>query len=214
MIAQSGAYGGGIMKAKVFVALLSACALLPTASSATSYTYNAASGDIIPGFSFTTSLSGAALDNLALTDITGTVSPFNLSPTLPPSDNLGFPLGPGSGPSGGLSVLIATNAFGLITSWNISEFFFASYPAVAGENPTDFFCNYTGSTASGGSSLKLTLDNDAGLCPVTTSSLAGTFSGDSGEAAATPLPAALPLFATGLGALGLFGWRRKRKQAA
>ncbi len=31
---------------------------------------------------------------------------------------------------------------------------------------------------------------------------------------AVPLPAALPLFATGLGALGLFGWRRKRKQAA
>jgi hypothetical protein len=31
---------------------------------------------------------------------------------------------------------------------------------------------------------------------------------------ATPLPAALPLFATGLGALGLFGWRRKRKKAA
>jgi len=30
----------------------------------------------------------------------------------------------------------------------------------------------------------------------------------------TPLPAALPLFATGLGALGLLGWRRKRKQGA
>ena len=30
----------------------------------------------------------------------------------------------------------------------------------------------------------------------------------------TPLPAALSLFATGLGALGLLGWRRKRKQAA
>ena len=29
--------------------------------------------------------------------------------------------------------------------------------------------------------------------------------------AATPLPAALPLFASGIGALGLFGWRRKRK---
>jgi len=28
-----------------------------------------------------------------------------------------------------------------------------------------------------------------------------------------PLPAALPLFATGLGALGLLGWRRKRKAA-
>jgi hypothetical protein len=30
----------------------------------------------------------------------------------------------------------------------------------------------------------------------------------------TPIPAALPLFATGLGALGLFGWRRKRKNIA
>jgi outer membrane lipase/esterase len=30
------------------------------------------------------------------------------------------------------------------------------------------------------------------------------------EVANTPLPAALPLFATGLGALGLLGWRRKR----
>jgi hypothetical protein len=32
--------------------------------------------------------------------------------------------------------------------------------------------------------------------------------------AATPVPAALPLFATGLGTLGLFGWRRRRLQAA
>jgi hypothetical protein len=34
------------------------------------------------------------------------------------------------------------------------------------------------------------------------------------EIGATPLPAALPLFATGLGALGLLGWRRKRKATA
>ncbi len=34
------------------------------------------------------------------------------------------------------------------------------------------------------------------------------------ETPATPLPAALPLFATGLGAMGLLGWRRKRKNAA
>ena len=31
---------------------------------------------------------------------------------------------------------------------------------------------------------------------------------------AVPLPSALPLFATGLGALGLLGWRRKRKAQA
>jgi hypothetical protein len=30
----------------------------------------------------------------------------------------------------------------------------------------------------------------------------------------TPLPSALPLFASGLGALGLLGWRKKRKNAA
>jgi hypothetical protein len=34
------------------------------------------------------------------------------------------------------------------------------------------------------------------------------------QSAATPLPAALPLFATGIGALGLLGWRRKRKAQA
>ena len=33
-------------------------------------------------------------------------------------------------------------------------------------------------------------------------------------AAETPLPGALPLFATGLGAMGLLGWRRKRKAAS
>lgn len=34
------------------------------------------------------------------------------------------------------------------------------------------------------------------------------------DVAQTPLPAAFPLLATGLGALGMLGWRRKRKAAA
>ncbi|MGH9692930.1 MAG: PEP-CTERM sorting domain-containing protein [Bryobacteraceae bacterium] len=33
-------------------------------------------------------------------------------------------------------------------------------------------------------------------------------------AAETPLPAALPLFASGLGALGFAGWRKRRKRTA
>lgn len=41
-----------------------------------------------------------------------------------------------------------------------------------------------------------------------------TINGTTFSASTTPLPAALPLFATGLGALGLLGWRRKRKAAA
>ena len=36
---------------------------------------------------------------------------------------------------------------------------------------------------------------------------------DEFSATPTPLPAALPLFATGIGAMGLLGWRRKRKNA-
>ena len=37
--------------------------------------------------------------------------------------------------------------------------------------------------------------------------------GLTGYIQATPLPAALPLFATGVGGLGLLGWRKKRKNA-
>ncbi len=36
---------------------------------------------------------------------------------------------------------------------------------------------------------------------------------DAGFYAATPLPPALSLFLTGLGAMGLLGWPRKRKAA-
>jgi hypothetical protein len=36
----------------------------------------------------------------------------------------------------------------------------------------------------------------------------------SGGVDPTPLPDGLPLFITGLGVIGLFGWRRKRKNAA
>jgi hypothetical protein len=44
--------------------------------------------------------------------------------------------------------------------------------------------------------------------------LVGSANGNPATVPAVPLPAALPLFATGLGALGLIGWRRKRKAAA
>jgi len=51
----------------------------------------------------------------------------------------------------------------------------------------------------------LTLDISQGLDNVV---------GSAATPAGTPLPAALPLFATGLGALGLLGWRRKRTAVA
>jgi hypothetical protein len=42
----------------------------------------------------------------------------------------------------------------------------------------------------------------------------GSVAIDSIAATPTPLPATLPLFASGLGALGLIGWRRKKRKAA
>jgi hypothetical protein len=44
-----------------------------------------------------------------------------------------------------------------------------------------------------------------------TQSSSGSIISGSGTFSAVPLPAALPLFATGLGGLGLLGWRRKRR---
>ena len=41
-----------------------------------------------------------------------------------------------------------------------------------------------------------------------------TFSVSGTATALTPIPTALPLFATGIGCLGLLGWRRKRKNTA
>jgi len=58
----------------------------------------------------------------------------------------------------------------------------------------------------------VTLNWTGGLVSMgVTNTFAATFAGTS--VPSVPLPAALPLFATGLGALGLLGWRRKRKAA-
>jgi hypothetical protein len=72
-----------------------------------------------------------------------------------------------------------------------------------------FTATFTAASASGDlmflAAPESTGDFDTGLDLVTVSA---------GTASATPLPGALPLFASGLGALGLLGWRRKRKTAA
>jgi hypothetical protein len=52
-----------------------------------------------------------------------------------------------------------------------------------------------------------------GYC-VTSEFASGSIDNLNFSIAQTPLPAALPLFATGLGAMGLLGWRRKRKAQA
>lgn len=92
-------------------------------------------------------------------------------------------------------------------------------------------CGTTGGHGGGGNSLCLRFTNPLSGGPTDPLSFVGYvaagFPNDpatdfgtsvvgsaSPGVATTPLPAALPLFATGLGAMGLFGWRRKRKSAA
>jgi len=72
---------------------------------------------------------------------------------------------------------------------------------------------FTGGTGQfAGDTGEATVTGTITRTSATTESITGTYTGT--LTAATPLPAALPLFATGLGALGLLGWRRKRKNAA
>ena len=193
------------------VAFGAACALMSTAASATTYTYTASAQDVVSSFSFLGSLG----DNLAAgTDVTGAIGPVSIVPSGLGTDEAGFPIGGAFGTSyfnaSSLDVKVGTNATGQITSWTITENIFASWPAFSGESPTDFFGRYAISLSNTGDSRTLTQENDAGFSPGSTTAGAGSFGA---TVSTTPLPATLPLFAGGLGLIGMIG-RRKRKAAA
>jgi hypothetical protein len=82
-----------------------------------------------------------------------------------------------------------------------NQAFFSFFVDAAG-NPTS-----AGNATSGGFATITTVSNTSG--DFTTFGRPANLS-----VTLTPLPTALPLFAGGLGALGLLGWRRKRKAAA
>ena len=100
----------------------------------------------------------------------------------------------------------------------------SSYTGTAGSSITSTEVRFLDTT----STISLTLTLNTGSLFVAASSLSITalelvvcppglscsFRGGDGAISATPIPAALPLFAGGVGALGLVGSRRKRKQAA
>ncbi len=87
---------------------------------------------------------------------------------------------------------------------------FAQIPHTLLDGPTSAFMD--GSDTAGITLISM-LDSDGNVMPFFTFSSEGGLLFDS-PSQATPLPAALPLFATGLGALGVLGWRRKKKAAA
>jgi PEP-CTERM motif len=99
-----------------------------------------------------------------------------------------------------------------------------SFTVVSGNIATADFIDHGASNSSGVTCCTLRLflsaiTNDVGLTMNTFNVFTGTDKLTFTPAASTPtpvvpLPATLPLFATGLGALGLLGWRRKKKAAA
>ena len=111
-----------------------------------------------------------------------------------------------------------TSVFGHVQTFHVSQFGSFGGATVTFETayaaPGDYIAVYSGSITVGGSIL---FPDPCEGSPGVTCPRNGTFFvtyelfGGTHVLVTTPLPAALPLFATGLGALGLLGWRRKRK---
>jgi hypothetical protein len=108
-----------------------------------------------------------------------------------PNNNDGPTVGLQVFPSGGMLFLQVPSTYSSGASLTSSEIFFVGATlASLGITPGTY--KYTWGGTNGTADQSFTIDV---IAPTTT----------------TPLPATLPLFATGLGALGLLGWRRKRK---
>ncbi len=204
------------MKSRAQIVVLSGllCLILPRSLRADlTYTYKGNPyGAHAILVTFETTLTNAQLDNLAPgTNISADLASFSISDgdTPPPADKGGFPVGEFLFLPPPI-VEIGTGAVGNITSWDISEAFFASYPAMPGENPNNFYCDYTISTVSGSAGSEdqtaLTTDHNAGLCPA-----GGKVQGDPGVWFPNiPEPQSGMLLGGGLLGLLALAVRRKR----
>ncbi len=118
------------------------------------------------------------------------------------------------------SFVVTTDASGALTQWLIQiatpleigfneEIDTLNFFPGGGKDVDDQADVFDCTQISGGGKCTLFAENsaDSPLNP-------GTWSAAAEPPPPTPLPAALPLFATGLGIMGLFGWRRKRKAQA
>jgi hypothetical protein len=181
--------------------------LLPSAALAsTTFTYT----DTPISISFV--FNGPTLTSLAPgTDITGEITGFSMTYPAPSEDNAAFALGVNNIVDGSEDVQIGTDGSGSITSWTVTATLFASYPAFSGENPTDFYCNFSVSATSSGNSGTLSQDNDAGFCPGGTPGVEGIGTWSAQSQGSVPEPQTTVLLASGLAGLIFLASLRKRK---
>ena len=207
--ASSGWHFLGAQQSMIFRAIVSAFAgvlLAITQAGATTYTYTGNPDTTLDYMTATVDLnctgtcSGNYLEGSGLISFVLTV--FNSSNAQLISDSTsdaGYS-------NGGYQNYLSLSNTGAVNNWLLYDNNIISTDLVYLVGPTN---NYPGTFGSFGTydyaqSGSNVLDYNVGNPGMWTAS----------PTSPTPLPAALPLFATGLGALGLFGWRRKRKAAA
>jgi hypothetical protein len=126
--------GGSVIKVRRAALLV---ALMVGAGGVLAFGFaGAAAATTTPSISTSQQPASATVGGSIADNATVTASAY----TCPAQDNLGFSLG---------------------QSDTTTDPIFCSYPAVAGENPNDFYCTYSATSGS------LVTDHDAGLCPST-----------------------------------------------
>lgn len=113
-----------------------------------------------------------------------------------PASYFGFLWGTNDGPFNTVELFNGTKSLGLFEG---SEFT---------SGGTNNFANFF---AGPGESITSVVLRNIGRCCFETDNFAYITATDDTDTSAVPVPAALPLLATGLGALGIAGWRRQKK---
>jgi hypothetical protein len=190
------------------LSILVACAILvgATQAHATTYTYTGNDFTTVTG-PYTTSMSVSGSFTVAnplsantYTDISGIVQSFSFYDGPDTITNLSSDLEI-------LTFLIRTDSFGNISFWDInlrSGFDFTAPGQLSPQIRTTALFDQVALWESVPNTGPFGGLSNLVVGTARNSSSPGTWS-------ETPLPTALPLFATGLGGLGLLGWRRKRK---
>jgi hypothetical protein len=194
------------MTSKLKLASLVACALVVGAMQAQATTYTGSNS--FDGASYNLSITTNGATGVITTgditswniDITDPAGTFDLIPSNSQEDVIA---------PGDLTATAAALTFNF-SGVNGTQLIF-EHPTVGADGP--FFCATSSANCFPGQSSNgsIGVSTQSPESPIEQTALSGDFVLGTSGAPVTPLPATLPLFATGLGALVLLGWFRKRK---